>query len=387
MDVQQLLYTEQGGWQAIVQGAPADVIERPQDAQLVMYFAAPEMLERHAIYKELAHRYPYAHVIGASTSAQLSAHQQYTGAVSAVAIRFKDTQLRLVRADIAEAKQSYDTGKFMGRQLAADDLNSVLLVADSLVPDAAALAATLSQEVGPKVHVWGLTSSAGLGVLHTQAGADENPGQGKMAAIGFYGKALSIRSASVHGCAPYGAEHMVTKAEGRELQELDGRPALETYRKYLKGDAYNDEEQRLRFPLFVRQKEHQNYGVLRTVVAVNEGKQSLTLGGSVQAGRVLQLMYAAPGEVALAKENKELNATTLQLARTKGDRLAVLISTSARNAAFGVDNAEEAQLFFSVLLPETVLAGGSGGGVFIPEEKSQYSRFDEFSALLVTLQE
>lgn len=387
MDVQQLLYTEQGGWQAIMDGAPADVIERPQDAQLVLYFAAPEMLERHAIYKELAHRYPYAHVIGLSTAAQLMAGQHYEGAVSAVAIQFKETQLRLVRVDIAESKQSYDTGKFMGHQLASDDLNSVLLVADSLVPDAAALAATLSQEVGPKVRVWGLTSSAGLGVLHTQAGADENPGQGKIAAIGFYGKALTMRSASIHGCAPYGAEHVVTKAEGRDLQELDGRPALEVYRKYLKNQGLEEEERRIRFPLFIRHKEHQNSGMLRTVAAMNEAKQSLTLGGSVHSGRVAQLMYAAPGEVALLKEKKELNAVPLQLARTKGDRLAIVFSTAARKVAYGAQIEEEARLFLSALLPETVLVGGAGGGTFIPEEKSQHSRFDEFSALLVTLQE
>src|SRR5690242_3529940 len=127
MEIQQLIWSEDEGWQTMVEGEPASVVERPIDAHLVLYFASPTILAQQDVFKELSHQYPYAHVVGLATDAEVAGERYYEEKVSAVAIHFKLTQVRLLKGDLSKMQQSYDTGKFLGRQLLAPDLVAVML--------------------------------------------------------------------------------------------------------------------------------------------------------------------------------------------------------------------------------------------------------------------
>ncbi len=54
-----------------------------------------------------------------------------------------------------------------------------------------------------------------------------------IAAVGLYGKKLSVGYASLGGWDSFGPERLITKSEGNVLYELDGKSALELYKKYL----------------------------------------------------------------------------------------------------------------------------------------------------------
>lgn len=84
----------------------------------------------------------------------------------------------------------------------------------------------------------------------------------------FYGgEDFHVDSINVTGWKPLGRKFRVTKSNGSVLQELDGIPAYDVYRKYL--NIKNDENffyNTLEFPLFY---EHNNTTILRTPVASN----------------------------------------------------------------------------------------------------------------------
>ena len=142
-------------------------------------------------------------------------------------------------------------------------------------------------------------SSAGISVTGGLAGdaarfastwvmADAPAAQNVVATIGFYGN-LTARCGCVAGWREFGAERLVTRSEGNVVYEIDYKPALEIYTKYLGDMAKDLPGSGLRFPLSVRQTELDE-PVIRTLLAVDAKAQSLTFAGDVPQGSFCRLM-------------------------------------------------------------------------------------------------
>lgn len=67
----------------------------------------------------------------------------------------------------------------------------------------------------------------------TLASYKEDPKEGEVILIGFYGETLETSFASFGSWIPFGPERIITKSEGNILYEIDGQPALDLYKKYL----------------------------------------------------------------------------------------------------------------------------------------------------------
>ncbi|MDE7339120.1 MAG: diguanylate cyclase [Lachnospiraceae bacterium] len=111
----------------------------------------------------------------------------------------------------------------------------------------------------------------------------------------FYGgEAFHVDSINVTGWKPLGRKFHVTKSDGSILQELDGIPAYDVYRKYL--NIKNDENffyNTLEFPLFY---EHNDTTILRTPVASN-ADGSITMTSDIDIGSVVRISYGDPGTI------------------------------------------------------------------------------------------
>jgi hypothetical protein len=90
----------------------------------------------------------------------------------------------------------------------------------------------------------------------------------------------------------FGPERVVTRSRGNVLYELDGRPALELYKTYLGARAAGLPATGLLFPLSVRAGRADRRRLVRTILAVDESRQSLTFAGDVPEGYLAQLMRA-----------------------------------------------------------------------------------------------
>lgn len=111
----------------------------------------------------------------------------------------------------------------------------------------------------------------------------------------FYGgEEFRVDSINVTGWKPLGRKFHVTKSDGSILQELDGIPAYDVYRKYL--NIKNDENffyNTLEFPLFY---EHNDTTILRTPVASN-ADGSITMTSDIDIGSVVRISYGDPGTI------------------------------------------------------------------------------------------
>ena len=105
------------------------------------------------------------------------------------------------------------------------------------------------------------------------------------------GEELNIESTFVTGWKPLGLQLNVTAAEGAILRELNGRPAYETYYKYL--HIRNDEHffhNTLEFPFLYR---HKGIDILRAPTAGNPDG-SLTMTSDIAEGVTARIAYGDP---------------------------------------------------------------------------------------------
>lgn len=107
----------------------------------------------------------------------------------------------------------------------------------------------------------------------------------------YSGKDFHISTAYALGWKELGHSMTVTKAESDKLFELDGEPAFNVYKKYLK--IQNDESfsgNALEFPLM-----HKEYGIDVARISLKCSKEgTLLLGGELRNGDIVRLGYGDP---------------------------------------------------------------------------------------------
>ena len=111
-------------------------------------------------------------------------------------------------------------------------------------------------------------------------------------AVGFYGDNIHFEAASKGGWDSLGLQRIVTKSKDNILYELDGKPALEIYKRYL-GDKANElPASGLLFPLEIQENSDAKESKVRTVLAVDEANHSITFAGDIPQGAHVTFMKA-----------------------------------------------------------------------------------------------
>lgn len=141
----------------------------------------------------------------------------------------------------------------------------------------------------------------------------------QVAAVGFYGENLKINIGCVHGWEIFGVNRNITRSDKNVLYEIDNEPALALFKRYL-GEEYSKDlpSSGLRFPLCVY-LDGKTLPVVRTLLAIDEAKQSLTYAGDVPEGKVVLLMKsnkdrlieAAKSAAKIAKIDSETSCLAL----------------------------------------------------------------------------
>ena len=258
------------------------------DAQLVLLFDDGKRIDDQR-FDELRRSYPEAHLVGCSTAGAIESSSLRDDLVGA-AIRFDRTRVRLARVRITSAADSESAGLDLGAQLAGDELVHVFVLSDGLTVNGTPLVRGLMRALGGAVSVsGGLAADAAF--ARTTVIADAPPETGVIAAIGFYGTSLRVGCGSLGGWDPFGPERRITRSQGNVLLELDHRPALELYRRYLGEHAAGLPGSGLLFPLAVRAPDSPDT-VVRTILGMDEAAGSLTFAGDMPEGHIARLMKA-----------------------------------------------------------------------------------------------
>lgn len=261
-----------------------------QDANLVLYFGAPEALEAEGALATLHRLFPAAAMAGCSTGGEILDDEVSDGGIVATAIRFNHTTIRCEQETIDQPARSFAVGEALGRRLAVPGLRLLFVLSDGMRVNGSELVRGLSEGAGSEVPITGGLAGDGDRFRRTLVGLGPQPAPGQVVAIGFVGTALSIGHGCVGGWDPFGPERLVTRSSGNVLYELDGRPALALYKRYLGEEAADLPGSGLLFPLRVRRKSGEGGELVRSIVNIDEAENSLIFAGDVPQGWIAQLM-------------------------------------------------------------------------------------------------
>ncbi|HEY4521117.1 MAG TPA: FIST N-terminal domain-containing protein [Candidatus Paceibacterota bacterium] len=287
MKIEQKSWTKDVGWVDLSK----EKISVPP--QLVLMFAGRQLLEEGERFKEVRALYPDSHILTCSTAGEIIATQVRDNSVALTAVFFEKTTVKFTQASIESNKESLEVGKKLASDLLGQDLVHAMVFSDGQKVNGTQLVQGFNTVLPPDVSVTGGLVGDGADFKKTLVGLDESGREGNVVAIGFYGTALRVGYGSLGGWDPFGLERTITKSEDNVLYELDGKPALELYKEYLGEQAKDLPGSGLLFPLRLRIKNGgKEVEVVRTILGVDEAKQSMTFAGDMPTGAQATLMKA-----------------------------------------------------------------------------------------------
>lgn len=351
--------------QVLVQGSGADLSALADiDPQLVLVFAAPQRFVDPDWLPALRRQLPAAQFAGCSTAGEISQGGVLQDMVVLTAVHFDAVEFRIEAEDMAGPEDSSGVGQRLGARLAGFAPRAVLVFGPGVGINGSELIAGLVQSLGPEVLLTGGLAADNGAFVRTWTLCEERVGDRQVVAIGLRGPGLRIGHGSFGGWQSFGPVRRVTRARGNVLFELDGKPALEVYRRYLGEYAAGLPATGLLFPFSLMRNEGEESGIIRTLLAVDAEAGSLTLAGDVPEGCFLRLMSASTEALV---DGAEAAAEAAQGAASEsGGSLALLVSCIGRKLVMGDRVDEEVEAVGAVFGRDCSLAGFYSNGEISP---------------------
>jgi hypothetical protein len=354
------------------------------DAQLVLLFGSTDVLSKARWLESLEGAYPKARFLGCSTAGEISGVRVLDDSVVATAIHFEATPFSITQLPVASAQDSLEAGKKLAQSLEQKNLRHVFVLSDGQQVNGSELVNGMVSELPQGVQVTGGLAGDGARFEKTLIIADEKPEEGAIAAIGFYGDRLKVGYGSLGGWDAFGPERLITRSDGNVLFEFDGKPALDLYKHYLGEHASGLPATGLLFPLAIRRKGEKET-LVRTILAVDEEKNSLTFAGDVPEGAQARLMKAnferlIDGAASAAK-------TCYRAIGESSPDLAILISCVGRKLVLKQRTEEEVEGVRDILGDSTVLTGFYSYGEICPAAPDASCELHNQTMTITTLSE
>lgn len=339
MDLVTLLHRAGSGWSD-------QLPDWDSESTLVIAFASPVYYDETAVWRELVETYPRSVIVGCSTAGEIEGTDVFDDSVTLAVARFAHASLRTGHVVIESSDDSFEAGRKLGADLSGPDLKAVLALSEGLNVNGTDLARGLNKELGADVVVTGGLAGDGDRFGSTWVLADGVPSRNVIAAVGFYGESIDVRYGFKGGWDIFGPERLVTRSEGNVLYELDSKPALDLYEEYLGDRATELPASGLLFPLALRQPGTEGQ-LVRTILAVDHEKRSMTFAGDIPQGTFAQLMKANFDRLIEGAESAALAASDQM--HGDGPVLSVAISCVGRRLVLGERTEEEVEATLNAL--------------------------------------
>jgi hypothetical protein len=358
MLLQSLTYDERG-WSSAIDG------ELDSDQTLVLVFGASKFGVEPAPFEELRSRLPKAHILGCSTAGEIHGSRVCDDSIAVAIVRFERVVLRTASATVRRPNNSFGAGLSIGRALMTPELRGVLVLAtgDGIGVNGSELVHGINEVIGGRAVVTGGLAGDGNRFEKTWVLREGLPERELVVAVGLYGDNVRIGHGSKGGWDIFGLERVVTRSEGNVLYELDGRPALQLYKEYLGDRAVGLPATGLLFPLALRSNSDCDRKLVRTILAVDESRQSLTFAGDIPQGALAQLMRANLDRLV---EGASDAALMIERADSTGPALSIAISCVGRRLVLGERVEEETEAVLEGLPPHTTQIGFYSYGEISP---------------------
>ena len=279
---------------------------------LVLVFGNRYLLEDTEIYSEIKKMFPDGHLVFGSTSGEILSNKIFENSIAITAIEFEKSSFVIKTENILlHDKNAYKAGEALVKKFPKENLKHIFVVSEGSFVNGSDLISGLEYNKNNFAITGGLCGDDAR-FEKTLASYNENPKEGEIIAIGFYGDTLEITFANYGGWMPFGPERMITKSKGNILWEIDNAPALDIYKIYLGAKSAELPHAALLYPLSVKAPgAHES--LVRTILNIDEANNTMTLAGDVPEGSIVQLMMANVDDIAdgaakaaeLAMENRK----------------------------------------------------------------------------------
>ena len=329
---------------------------------LLLVFGSIELLKN--IATPLAALFPSAIRVGCSTAGEISGDGVSDNTCVVTAARFDTTNLVESSTQLLGMEDSQAAGKRLGQQLPQEGLRAVLVLGQGVAINGSALIAGMVEAVGKAIPITG--GLAGDAAAFTQTWVLEKTGvhNDRLVCVGLYGDQLSFSHGSFGGWSPFGPARKVTRCDHNVLFELDGEPALEVYKRYLGEHAKGLPASALLFPFAMLGSDHNEAGLIRTILGMDEKAGSLTLAGDIDPAGYLRLMHASTD--ALVDGAEAAAQAAKKALDSDGQGLALLVSCVGRKLVMGGRVDEEVEAVGDVFGQRAVLTGFYSNGEISP---------------------
>ena len=341
---------------------PSELVTIDDDAQLVFCFAAKKILAEPDIYAVVQNKFKNAQIVMCSSAGEIYQNEVKDDSMVAVSIHFDKTKFETASVNIADFTSSYDAAKALVKLLPQQELSCIFVISDGSVVNGSELVKGLNDAVDNKVLITGGLAGDGSNFTSTLVGLNQQPSNGMVIAIGFYGSNIVITHGSQGGWDMFGPERLVTKSKDNILSEIDDKHALDLYKRYLGPDAANRPASALLFPLSVIIP-GSTQPVVRTILSIDEEQSSMTFAGDIPMGSKVRFMKANFDKLTAAAASAAQQTITNE---SRQPDLALLVSCVGRKLILGTRIDEEVEAISELLGEKTVKAGFYSYGEISP---------------------
>lgn len=318
------------------------------DQTLITVFGSSDTEAAFTALTDLRLTFPRALIIGASGAGQILQDQIFDDGLIVAVTRFSSARLKLVSLNIPDMTHSFELGQDLAHKLYDDELKAVFVLTDGLQTNGSQLTDGINEVLPATVTVTGGLAGDDDRFEKTWVICNNIPQTGCITAVGFYGDHVQIGYGSKGGWDRLGIERQVTRSHNNILYELDGKPALQIYKRYLGERADELPASGLLFPLELHENGSQERKV-RTILAVDEAEQSITFAGDLREGSYVSLMKANFDRLV---DGASGAASRINLAGFNGSRsqaLCIAISCVGRRLVLKQRTEEELEATLEVL--------------------------------------
>src|SRR6185295_17790849 len=357
------------------------------DRTLVVAFGAPELIDAPKPLKDLKAAFPRAKVVGCSSAGEIAGTSVRDRSLSVAVAKFDHTDLQVASLEVQSSAQSFTAGQTLARQLSGKPaLRAVFVLSEGLDVNGSELVRGLNSVLDPSVVVTGGLSGDGTAFKRTWVALGDKLQSHMLVAVGLYGEHVVVGHGSKGGWDKFGPERIVTKSQANVLYELDNKPALALYKEYLGDKAAGLPATGLLFPLALRSGPKDDKVLVRTLLAVDEAKQSMTFAGDLPQGHLVQLMKADYDRLIGGASGAAQSVKQTLPAASTGATLALAISCVGRRLVLGERTEEEVEAVLDVLPKGSQIVGFYSYGEISPYASGQCDLHNQ-TMTLTTLSE
>ncbi|QYS88010.1 FIST signal transduction protein [Flavobacterium davisii] len=360
MKIVQAILEENLAWKYII---PKQELNNP----FILIFGNRQLLEQSVVIQKIREEFPYEHLIFGSTCGEIVDNNVINHVVHVTAIEFEKSTFIIKNGNIKDYNlDAYLLGKKLSSDMPKEGLKHLIVISEGSFVNGSSLIAGIEAIQLNNIPISGGICGDDDRFQKTIASYKENPKTGEVILVGLYGKTLEISAASYGGWITFGPERLITKSEANILYEIDDKPALELYRKYL-GDKANElPKASLLYPLHVK-AENKEKAVVRTVLNIDENNNSMTLAGDVPINSKVQLMMASVDGLS---EGAKKAAQEAMENRIKNPEFALLVSCIGRKLVMDQRVEEEIEEVKKTIGNQTVISGFYSYGEIAPFGKN-----------------